>query len=146
MEIDRELVPALEKAVRSFTNVTVLCRDILGLDLRRVAADHNRDRLVLVGNLPYHLTTQVILYLVEYRDVVKHAIVMVQKEYADRLLATPGGRDYGAITLRTGYNARVSKVTDVPSTAFYPRPKVDSTVVRLTFRIRSYGSFIVSAS
>lgn len=134
VEVDRELVPVLEEAVRSFSNVSVLRRNILGLDLRQVAAEHDRDRLVLVGNLPYHLTTQVILYLVDYRDVISQAIVMVQKEYADRLLAKPGGRDYGAITLRTVYNARVTRVADVPSSAFYPRPKVDSTVVRLTFR------------
>jgi 16S rRNA (adenine1518-N6/adenine1519-N6)-dimethyltransferase len=134
VEVDRELVPVLEEAVRSFSNVSVLCKNILSLDLRQLAAEHKRDHLVLVGNLPYHLTTQVILYLVEYRDVISHATVMVQKEYAERLLATPGGRDYGAITLRTVYSAVVTKVTDVPSAAFYPRPKVDSMVVRLTFR------------
>lgn len=134
VEVDRDLLPALEETVGPCPNVTVLCEDILSLDLRRVAAERDRDRLVVVGNLPYHLTTKVILYLVEHRDVISRAIVMVQKEYADRLLAAPGGRDYGAITLRMAYGARVTKVIDVPSSAFYPRPKVDSTVLRLRFR------------
>jgi 16S rRNA (adenine1518-N6/adenine1519-N6)-dimethyltransferase len=134
VEVDGDLVPALEETVKACPNVTVLCEDILNLDLRRVAAEYKRDRLVVVGNLPYHMTTQVILYLVERRDVISRAIVMVQKEYADRLLAAPGGRDYGAITLRMAYGARVTKVIDVPSSAFYPRPKVDSTVLRLRLR------------
>jgi 16S rRNA (adenine1518-N6/adenine1519-N6)-dimethyltransferase len=134
VEVDPELVPVLEQAVRSMANVSVLCRNILAVDLRRVAAEYNRERLVLVGNLPYHLTTQVVLYLVKHRSAISEAVIMLQKEYAQRLLAAPGGRDYGAITLRVAYNALVTKVADVPSSAFYPRPKVDSMVVKLAFR------------
>jgi 16S rRNA (adenine1518-N6/adenine1519-N6)-dimethyltransferase len=134
VEVDPDLRPVLEKAVRSFSNVSILWRSVLSLDLRQVAVDCGRDRIVLVGNLPYHLTTRVILHLMEHQDVIRQATIMVQKEYGDRLLASPGGRDYGAITLRTTYNAKATRVTDVPSSAFHPRPKVDSTVITLDFR------------
>jgi 16S rRNA (adenine1518-N6/adenine1519-N6)-dimethyltransferase len=134
VEVDRELAEFLEQSVKSFSNVSVLCRSILEVDLAQVAGRHEVKKLVVVGNLPYHLTTQVILYLIKFQTVVKRATIMVQREYADRLLASPGGREYGAITLRTAYSASVSKVLNVPSSAFYPKPKVDSTVLTLTFR------------
>jgi 16S rRNA (adenine1518-N6/adenine1519-N6)-dimethyltransferase len=134
VEVDRELAEYLAESVEPFSNVSVLCCNILELDLKRIADRHETKKLVVVGNLPYHLTTQVLLYLIEHRAVVSTATVMVQKEYAHRLLATPGGREYGAITLRTAYSASVSKVLEVPSSAFYPKPKVDSTVLKLTFR------------
>jgi 16S rRNA (adenine1518-N6/adenine1519-N6)-dimethyltransferase len=134
VEVDRELAAYLEGTLRRFANVSVLCRSILDLDLGQVAGEYGVEKLVVVGNLPYHLTTQVILYLIEHRAAVKRATIMVQREYANRLLASPGGREYGAITLRTAYSASVSKVLDVPASAFYPRPKVDSTVLALTFR------------
>lgn len=134
VEIDHELVVFLEKAIKSVSNVRILCLSILDLDLRQVAAEYAREKLIVVGNLPYHLTTQVILHLIEHQDVILHATIMVQKEYADRLLAAPGGRDYGAISLRTAYSADVTRIVNVPSAAFYPRPKVDSTVLKLAFR------------
>ena len=134
VEVDRELAKYLEQSVKSFPNVSVLCRSILELDLEQVAGRHKVEKVVVVGNLPYHLTTQVILYLIEFQAVIKRATIMVQREYANRLLASPGGREYGAITLRTAYSASVSKVLDVPSSAFHPKPKVDSTVLTLTFR------------
>lgn len=136
VEIDRGLAAFLEHSVRAFSNVSVLCKSILEVNLKQVAGLHGAEKLIVVGNLPYHLTTQVILYLIEHQAVIKKATIMVQREYANRLLAPPGGREYGAITLRTAYSASVSKVLDVSSSAFYPRPKVDSTVLSLTFRGR----------
>ncbi len=134
VEIDPDLSQRLEKLAESVTNLSVLCGSILELDLYRTAASYDCEKLVVVGNLPYHLTTQVILFLLEHGSVIRRATVMVQKEYADRLLASPGGRDYGAITLRTRYIADAAKIVDVPPTAFYPKPKVSSTVLGLTFR------------
>lgn len=134
VEVDKDLASYLERSVEPFSNISVLCRSILDLDFEQVAASHGVKRLIVVGNLPYHLTTQVILYLIEHQAVIKRATIMVQREYANRLLASPGGREYGSITLRTAYSASVAKILDVPSSAFYPRPKVDSTVLRLRFR------------
>jgi 16S rRNA (adenine1518-N6/adenine1519-N6)-dimethyltransferase len=134
VEIDRGLADALRASAESTSNVSVFCGDILDLDLDDLAARHGRRDLVVVGNLPYHLTTRIILYLLERHGVLRRATVMVQREYAERLLASPGGRDYGAITLRTGYTAEVKRIVDVSAAAFYPRPKVDSTVVALVFR------------
>jgi 16S rRNA (adenine1518-N6/adenine1519-N6)-dimethyltransferase len=134
VEIDRGLAEALRASAGSAPNVSVFCGDILDLDLEELAARHGRRELVVVGNLPYHVTTRIILHLLERHSVLRRATIMVQREYAERLLASPGGRDYGAITLRTGYTAEVKKIIDVPPTAFHPRPKVDSTVLALVFR------------
>jgi 16S rRNA (adenine1518-N6/adenine1519-N6)-dimethyltransferase len=134
VEIDRLLAEGLRASAESTPNVSVFCGDILNLDLEDVAARYGRRDLVVVGNLPYHVTTRIILYLLERHSLLRRATIMVQREYAERLLASPGGRDYGAITLRTGYNAEVTKIIDVPATAFHPRPRVDSTVLALVFR------------
>ncbi len=134
VEIDPNLAEELGEATASIGNLSVLCGSILDVDLAEVASEHGREEVVVIGNLPYHLTTEIILYFVEQHAAIRRATTMVQKEYAERLLASPGGRDYGAITLRLRYVAGVTRIMDVPSTAFSPRPKVDSTVLALEFR------------
>jgi len=133
VEVDRRLAAFLRDSIETLPSVTVLCEDILNVDLARMAAEHGRERLLVVGNLPYHVTTEILMHLVRHCEVISRAVVMVQREYAERLLAGPGGRDYGAVTVRIAYSARASKVCDVPASAFSPKPKVDSTVISLEF-------------
>ncbi len=132
IEIDAGLIPILEKTLADKPNVTVINGDVLKVDLAALIAEHGNGMPVSVAaNLPYYITTPILLHLVESKIPFDSITVMVQKEVADRLVAAPGSADYGAITAVLGYYGTARRLFTVPAGCFLPAPKVDSAVVRL---------------
>lgn len=126
-----ELDPILAEQLRQqHPQIEVFQQDILTTDLSNLAPD---ERLSVVGNLPYYITSQILLHLFEHHQAIDRAVVMVQREVADRIAAQPGTRDYGLLTATTQLYARVNNLFTLPPTAFAPPPDVHSTVLRLTF-------------
>lgn len=135
VEIDRQLIPVLKVVLFGYDNVQVINDDILKLDLKAVLSDQfGSVPAKVVANLPYYITTPIIMKLLEDRLNLKSITVMVQKEVGDRLCAPPGGKDYGALTVAVQYYCVPHKIIVVPSDAFIPQPEVDSMVVRLDVR------------
>lgn len=133
VEIDRNLIPILFETLKEYDNVSVLNADILKVDLTKVAEEKNEGRPIkVVANLPYYITTPIIMGLFESHVPVENITVMVQKEVADRMQAGPGTKDYGALSLAVQYYAEPYIAANVPPNCFMPRPKVGSAVIRLT--------------
>ena len=132
VEIDKNLMPILEETLAGYDNVTVLNEDILKVDIHQIVADHGGRPIKVVANLPYYITTPIIMTLFESHVPLKSVTVMVQKEVADRMQVGPGTKDYGALSLAVQYYAKPEIITRVPAACFMPRPNVDSTVIRLT--------------
>ena len=133
VEIDRKLIPILEETLCAFDNVVLINDDILKVDIRKIVEERNGGRPVkVVANLPYYITTPIIMGLFESHVPLKSIIVMVQKEVADRMQSGPGTRDYGALSLAVQYYAKPEIVANVPPNCFIPRPNVGSAVIRLT--------------
>ena len=133
VEIDRNLIPILSETLKEYDNVSVLNADILKVDLTKVAEEKNEGRPIkVVANLPYYITTPIIMGLFESHVPVENITVMVQKEVADRMQAGPGTKDYGALSLAVQYYAEPYIAANVPPNCFMPRPKVGSAVIRLT--------------
>jgi len=133
VELDKQLIPVLE-ALFPGPNITIVQGDILKLSLPEILAPHAHCPIKVVANLPYYITTPVILYLLESGLPFKSITVMVQKEVAKRMAASPGTKDYGSLTLAIGYYADVELVANVPVNCFMPRPAVDSAVVHISLR------------
>lgn len=133
VEIDKALIPILEDTLSEYENVTILNEDILKVDIRKLAEEHNQGRPIkVVANLPYYITTPIIMGLFEEEVPVESITVMVQKEVADRMQTGPGSKDYGALSLAVQYYASPYIVANVPPNCFMPRPKVGSAVIRLS--------------
>lgn len=133
VEIDDALIPILKDTLKDWDNVTVLHGDILKTDIRKIADEKNQGRPIkVVANLPYYITTPIIMGLFESHVPVDSITVMVQKEVADRMQTGPGSKDYGALSLAVQYYAEPKIVANVPPNCFMPRPKVGSAVIRLT--------------
>ena len=133
VEIDRMLIPILKDTLADYPNVTVINQDILKVDLEALVREHNGGRPVkVVANLPYYITTPIIMGLFERHVPVSSITVMVQKEVAERMKAAPGTKDYGALSLAVQYFATPYIAANVPPNCFMPRPKVGSAVIRLT--------------
>ncbi len=132
VEIDRGLIPILEETLSSYDNVTVLCEDILRVDFLALAGENGGRPAKVVANLPYYITTPIIMALFESRMPLAGITVMVQSEVAERMRTGPGTKDYGALSLAVQYFAKPEIVARVPASCFLPRPNVDSAVVRLT--------------
>lgn len=132
VEIDKKLIPILEDTLSEYDNVTVINEDILKVDIAALAADRNGGRPIkVVANLPYYITTPIIMGLFESHAPVDSITVMVQREVADRMQTGPGSKDYGALSLAVQYYARPEIVVNVPPECFLPRPSVGSAVIRL---------------
>lgn len=131
VEIDRGLIPILQDTLSSYPNVTVLCEDILKVDLPALAEQSGGRPIKVVANLPYYITTPIIMALFESHMPLLSITVMVQSEVAERMQTGPGTKDYGALSLAVQYYAKPEIVARVPASCFLPRPNVDSTVVRL---------------
>lgn len=135
IEIDRGLIPVLKETLQDYSNAEIVNEDIMRCNLKELIADrHPKGAVRFVGNLPYYITTPIIMKILEDRVPADSITVMVQKEVADRLQAAPGNKTYGAITVAVRYYCDVTKVVSAPKEVFYPRPKVDSTVIRLDIR------------
>ena len=133
VEIDKNLIPILEDTLSGYDNVRVINEDVLKLDLKKLADEENNGKPVkVVANLPYYITTPIIMGLFENEVPVESITVMVQKEVADRMQTGPGNKDYGALSLAVQYYAEPYIVANVPCNCFMPRPNVDSAVIRLT--------------
>lgn len=132
VEIDAELIPILEDTLQEYDNVRIIQADILKVDLVKLVEEENEGRPIkVVANLPYYITTPIIMGLFENHVPVKSITVMVQKEVADRMQTGPGTKDYGALSLAVQYYAKPYLVANVPPNCFMPRPKVGSAVIRL---------------
>lgn len=135
VEIDRALIPILKVTLFGHENVKVINDDVLRLDLNKVLQESFGDTPVkVVANLPYYITTPIIMKLLEEKVNFKSITVMVQKEVGDRLCAAPGGKDYGAVTVAVQYRCVPNKILVVPPDSFIPQPEVDSMVIRLDAR------------
>ena len=134
VEIDKNLIPILtEDTLAAYDNVTVINSDVLKLDLKKLAEEENGGRPIkVVANLPYYITTPIIMGLFEAGVPLASITVMVQKEVADRMQAGPGSKDYGALSLAVQYYAEPYIAANVPPNCFMPRPNVGSAVIRLT--------------
>ena len=133
VEIDKALIPILEDTLSSYDNVTVVNEDILKVDINRIVEERNNGRPIkVVANLPYYITTPIIMGLFESHVPLKSITIMVQKEVADRMQVGPGTKDYGALSLAVQYYAKPQIVANVPPNCFIPRPNVGSAVIRLT--------------
>lgn len=133
VEIDTNLIPILEDTLKDYDNVTVINEDILKVDIHALAQEKNHGKPIkVVANLPYYITTPIIMGLFESKVPVENITVMVQKEVADRMQVGPGTKDYGALSLAVQYYAEPYLVANVPPNCFMPRPKVGSAVIRLT--------------
>ena len=133
VEIDRNLIPILGETLAAWDNVTIINEDILKVDIKKLADEHNNGKPIkVVANLPYYITTPIIMGLFEGDVPIESITVMVQKEVADRMQVGPGTKEYGALSLAVQYYAEPYIVANVPPNCFMPRPKVGSAVIRLT--------------
>lgn len=133
VEIDRKLMEILEETLSAYDNVTVVNEDILKLDIAKIAEEENNGKPIkVVANLPYYITTPIIMELFESKVPLDSVTVMVQKEVAERMQAEPGTKEYGALSLAVQYYAEAEIVANVPPNCFMPRPNVGSAVIRLT--------------
>ena len=133
VEIDKALIPILQETLAEYDNVTVINDDILKVDINQIVQERNDGRPIkVVANLPYYITTPIIMGLFESHVPLKSITIMVQKEVADRMQVGPGTKDYGALSLAVQYYARPEIVANVPPNCFIPRPNVGSAVIRLT--------------
>ena len=133
VEIDKALIPILKETLADYDNVTVINDDILKVDINRIVEERNGGKPIkVVANLPYYITTPIIMGLFENHVPLKSITIMVQKEVADRMQVGPGTKDYGALSLAVQYYAKPEIVANVPPNCFIPRPNVGSAVIRLT--------------
>lgn len=140
VEIDKHLIPALNENLKAYSNVKIINGDIMKLNIAEVISDARKSMsddgngtvsLKIVANLPYYITTPVIMMLLESRIEAETMVFMIQKEVADRMMAKPGGKDYGALSVAVQYYSKPSVIMEVPPHCFIPQPGVVSTVVRL---------------
>ena len=134
MEIDKALIPVLEETLGEFNNVKIINGDILKLDVNSLLDEEKAENVKIMGNLPYYITTPIIMKLLEEGVRARSITIMMQKEVADRIKALPGSKSYGALSVAVQYYCTVKKIADVPRSVFVPQPNVDSTVLRLDIR------------
>lgn len=139
VEIDRKLIPILEETLSDYDNVEVINRDILKTDLNEIIEKERKagsfsGDVKIIGNLPYYITTPIIMNILENAVEAESITIMMQKEVADRIKSGPGSKIYGAISVAVQYYCDVKQIAQVPKEVFVPRPKVDSAVLKLTLR------------
>lgn len=133
VEIDKNLIPILQETLSGYDNVTVINEDVLKVDIRALAEERNGSKPIkVVANLPYYITTPIIMGLFESHVPIDSITIMVQKEVASRMQVGPGSKDYGALSLAVQFYAKPQIILNVPASCFMPKPNVDSTVIKLT--------------
>lgn len=132
VEIDKFLLPVLADTLSEYDNVTIINEDILKVDIKKLIKEENIPSIKVVANLPYYITTPIIMNLLEHDIPAESITIMVQKEVAQRMKSGPGTKDYGAISLAVQYYSDPYIVANVPNNCFIPRPNIDSAVIRLT--------------
>jgi len=135
-EIDRRLIPILDETLSDYTNVEIIHQDVLKANLHETIKKHfsNCNEIMVVANLPYYVTTPIIMKLLEDKIPLKGIVVMLQKEVAERMAANPSTKDYGSLSIAVQYYTEAKTVLNVPKTVFIPQPNVDSAVIRLLLR------------
>jgi len=135
VETDRQILPVLktELTAANVQNVTLIENSILNADIFAIASEADTKSLVVMGNLPYNISSQVLVRLIKYRAVVSRAILMFQKELAQRIVAAPNCKDYGRLTVMLQYCSTIKPLAEIKADKFYPKPKVDSSVVEISF-------------
>ncbi len=137
LEIDERLIPVLKDTLSEYDNVTIINTDVMKTDMKRlIEEEFGGGPINIAANLPYYITTPIITMLIESRLPIKKLVVMVQREVADRICARPGTKDYGAISVLCRYYTEPELIRTVPAGLFVPPPKVDSAVIRMSFRSR----------
>lgn len=138
IEIDQGILPILKHHMHDYPNVKIVNNDILKVNLDQLVAEHfgQVKPYKVVANLPYYITTPIVMYLLEQRFNLDSIVIMVQKEVAERMTANPGKKDYGALSVAVQYYTEASLVAKVPPSSFYPAPEVDSAVVKLELRAK----------
>lgn len=135
IEIDKNLIPILQETLSEFNNVTIINQDILKTDIESIVNEHAEGgNIKVVANLPYYITTPIIMRFLESNVHVDAFVLMIQKEVADRIAAKPSTKDYGSLTVAIQYYAESKIIAKVPKTAFFPQPAVDSSVIKLSSR------------
>jgi len=134
VEKDRQLIPILEDLTKDFKNICILDADVLKLDMEEIREEHFGGSFKVVANLPYYITSPIIMKIIENRHLIPLAVLMVQKEVAQRLVASPGSKDYGILTIAVNMYAEVKLVCNVGKSSFLPPPKVESAVVKILLR------------
>ncbi len=133
VEIDKNLIPILRDTLSDYDNITILNEDVLKVDIKSLAEEKNGGRPIkVVANLPYYITTPIIMGLFESSVPIDSITIMVQKEVACRMQVGPGSKDYGALSLAVQYYAKPQVILNVPASCFLPKPNVDSAVIKLT--------------
>ncbi|HPA14805.1 MAG TPA: 16S rRNA (adenine(1518)-N(6)/adenine(1519)-N(6))-dimethyltransferase RsmA [Desulfobacterales bacterium] len=135
VEKDWRIIPLLknELLANDLHNVILIEQDILRLDIKKLAEAEGR-KILVTGNLPYNISSQVLVRLIRSRDAVCRAVLMFQKELAQRIIAPPGSRDYGRLSVMLGYCAEIKRLAEIKALLFFPKPKVDSEVLEIKFR------------
>ena len=140
VETDSQLIPLLktELLIHKLTHVEIVEKNVLQVDIHSMA-EKSGGRFIVMGNLPYNISSQVLIQLIKNRNHVNRAILMFQKELARRIMANPGNKEYGRLTVMLSYCAEIKSITNIAASLFYPAPKIDSEVVEVDFNIpRSY--------
>jgi len=135
VEKDINLLPLLksELIAKNIDNVIIVNKNILEMDIENIEAQHGR-KIVVIGNLPYNISSQVLVKLIIQRKYLSRALLMFQKELSERICAKPGGKDYGRISVMLRYCADIGKIADVKASLFYPQPKIDSQIIEIRFK------------
>ncbi|CAG7656301.1 16S rRNA (adenine(1518)-N(6)/adenine(1519)-N(6))-dimethyltransferase RsmA [Paenibacillus allorhizosphaerae] len=138
VEIDQRLLPLLQETLEGYPHAAVIHGDVLKIDLKKLFDEHFHEvaRVSVVANLPYYITTPIIMMLLEQKLPLENIVVMIQKEVAERMAAKPGGKEYGSLSIAVQYYCEPEIVTVVPRTVFIPQPNVDSAVIKLKVRER----------
>lgn len=131
MEIDKALIPILKDTLSNYENIEIINKDILKLDLKKILEENDIKSIKVVANLPYYITTPIIMNILQNNLPIDSITVMIQKEVAHRMNASPGTKEYGSLSVITKYFSKTSLVTNVPRNSFMPRPNVDSAVIKL---------------
>ena len=137
IELDSSLIPILGETLARFDNVQIINQDVLKTDINELTDGEEAGHVKIIGNLPYYITTPIIMKLLEDKVKAESLTIMTQKEVADRIGAGPGTKSYGALSIAVQFYCQVEKVTDVSRNSFIPAPNVDSTVLKLKFRQQS---------
>ena len=137
VEKDRNIIDILKTEIlaSNLSNVVVMEQNILEINIKSLAEDIGQ-KLVVMGNLPYNISSQILVQLIKSRSALSRAVFMIQKELSQRITAQPGCKDYGRLSVMLGYCANINKIADVKSSVFFPKPKVDSEVLELRFKKR----------
>jgi 16S rRNA (adenine1518-N6/adenine1519-N6)-dimethyltransferase len=137
VEMDRKIIDVLKKEIllNNLSNIVVMQKNILYVDIKAIV-ENTGHKIFILGNLPYNISSQILVKLIKSRDMISRAVLMFQKELAQRITAQPGCKDYGRITVMLKYCADIKKIAEVKASLFYPKPKVDSEVIDFKFKKR----------